>query len=327
MRRSFRRAATLCVLAAGLFASACATTPTSDAPTKAAPQLVSATEIAGRLHLERRPLDEAGRISLYAPLDGGEIVIFPETTIVTVNGTMFQTLTPVELRAGEAWLTKDDASAVESIWNSATVVGDGWEPPTLRPLPPTGPIPPGPQPGPSGRTPYSDQATASEVRAWKVPLHRAWRYILIHHSATDVGSAAQFDAFHKKTRGWEGLGYDFVIGNGTGSGDGQVEVGYRWTEQKVGAHAGPNNPRNKDGIGICLVGDFTKTKPTAAQMRALARLCNFLAAYCGIPRENFLLHGDVRDTTCPGPNFPRDFVSSSRHVASTDAHDASVAGK
>jgi N-acetyl-anhydromuramyl-L-alanine amidase AmpD len=152
---------------------------------------------------------------------------------------------------------------------------------------------------------------------------KQWHYIVIHHSATDTGSAAMFDAWHRK-KGWDGLAYDFVIGNGTGSADGAVEVGYRWREQKRGAHAG-NDLMNIEGIGICLVGDFTKTRPSAAQMHSLSRLCNFLSVYCGIPRESFRLHGDVRNTTCPGPLFPRDFLAPqhSQRVTAGAAHGGS----
>jgi hypothetical protein len=199
------------------------------------------------------------------------------------------------------------------MWNSASFVeSTPWTPPVVRPitLPPSSTAP---STVPGGRGTYSEQATAAEVRSWSVPLRRAWRYIVIHHSATDSGSAAQFDAWHRR-KGWDGLGYDFVIDNGSGGPDGAVEVGFRWRDQRAGAHAGPKNPRNEDGVGICLVGDFTKTRPTTAQMRALSRLCNFLSAYCGIPRENFLLHGDVRQTSCPGPLFPRDFISPTRRA-------------
>jgi hypothetical protein len=294
-------------------ASGCQTTEPLDAPAKPSTQLVSATELAERLHLDRRAIDDTGKLVLTAPADGGEILLFTDTTVVTVNGATLTTSTPVELRGGEAWLTRDDAAAIESMWNSASV-GElpPWTPPVVRPL--WVPSPGATTTVPGGRTSYSDQATASEVRSWSVPLRRAWRYIVIHHSATDSGSASQFDAWHKK-KGWDGLGYDFVIDNGSGGPDGAVEVGYRWREQKVGAHAGPKNPRNEDGVGICLVGDFTKTRPTAAQMRALSRLCNFLSSYCGIPRENFLLHGDVRTTDCPGRLFPRDFLSPTRRGA------------
>lgn len=102
-----------------------------------------------------------------------------------------------------------------------------------------------------------------------------------------------------------------MIGNGNGSSDGAIEVGYRWREQKRGAHAG-NEYFNEHGVGICLVGDFTRLRPTNAQIRALSRLCNFLSGYCAIPLANYRLHGDFRQTACPGPLFPRDFLTAPR---------------
>ncbi|MBM4054820.1 MAG: hypothetical protein FJ264_09150 [Planctomycetes bacterium] len=46
---------------------------------------------------------------------------------------------------------------------------------------------------------------------------REWKYIVIHHSASESGCAAEFDKFHREKRHWEnGLGYHFVIGNGNG---------------------------------------------------------------------------------------------------------------
>src|ERR1043166_2961437 len=48
---------------------------------------------------------------------------------------------------------------------------------------------------------------------------RPWRWIVIHHSATSAGGMAMFDREHK-AKGWDGVGYHFVIGNGTQSGDG-----------------------------------------------------------------------------------------------------------
>ena len=50
--------------------------------------------------------------------------------------------------------------------------------------------------------------------AWDVPqTDRQWRYVVLHHSATDSGSAAEFDKLHRR-RGWDELGYHFVITNG-----------------------------------------------------------------------------------------------------------------
>jgi N-acetylmuramoyl-L-alanine amidase len=134
---------------------------------------------------------------------------------------------------------------------------------------------------------------------------RPWRWIVVHHSAGDVGGAAAFDAFHRNTRHWDELGYHFVIGNGTDTRDGLVEVGSRWPKQKWGAHCrvGDNEEYNDYGIGICLVGDFEKHRPTAAQMASLARLVDYLAAKYHIDDAHIIGHGTVDDTKCPGRLF------------------------
>jgi len=144
-------------------------------------------------------------------------------------------------------------------------------------------------------------------------ISRRWNCIVIHHTATAAGSAAMIDRWHRE-KGWEGLGYHFVIGNGTHSGDGEVEVGYRWIRQEQGAHCrlSPAHARrrgtaegyyNEHGIGIVLVGNFDQTAPTERQMDALARLVRFLMERCNIPESRIFLHGDVDQTRCPGSRF------------------------
>ncbi len=138
----------------------------------------------------------------------------------------------------------------------------------------------------------------------RTPITREWKYIVIHHSASASGSADAFDYFHRVKRGWEGgLGYHFVIGNGHGSGDGQVEVGHRWLYQSHGAHAGQME-YNQHGIGICLVGNFDEDCPSTRQVRNLVALIRELQQLCDIPSENVILHRHIRDTECPGRNFP-----------------------
>lgn len=148
-------------------------------------------------------------------------------------------------------------------------------------------------------------------RDWLPPtqLEHKWTALVIHHSATRNGNAAIFDKMHKEEKHWEGIGYDFVIGNGTDSGDGQVEVTFRWRKQIAGAHCGgtPNNWANEDAIGICLVGDFNHTVPTARQMQSLLKLVNFLQKRYGISKRRIFGHKTTpgaRVTDCPGDNFP-----------------------
>jgi N-acetylmuramoyl-L-alanine amidase len=148
-------------------------------------------------------------------------------------------------------------------------------------------------------------------RDWLPPsrLEKRWTAIVVHHSATKNGNAAIFDKMHREENHWEGVGYDFVIGNGTNSGDGQVEVTFRWRRQIAGAHCGgtAGNWANRDGVGICLVGNFNNTSPTARQMQSLAKLARFLQKRYRIPKSRIYGHRTTpgaRVTECPGKRFP-----------------------
>jgi N-acetylmuramoyl-L-alanine amidase len=147
--------------------------------------------------------------------------------------------------------------------------------------------------------------------AWLPPaqVEKGWTAIVIHHSATERGNAAIFDRMHREQNHWDGVGYDFVIGNGTDSGDGQVEVTFRWRQQLTGAHCGgtPDNWANVDGIGICLVGNFQYATPTPRQMQSLVQLVRFLQKRYGISRDHVYGHSNTpgaRVTACPGARFP-----------------------
>ncbi|MGB2862081.1 MAG: peptidoglycan recognition family protein [Sedimentisphaerales bacterium] len=148
-------------------------------------------------------------------------------------------------------------------------------------------------------------------RDWLPPaqVEKQWTAIVIHHSATENGNAAIFDRMHREHNHWEGVGYDFVIGNGINSGDGQVEVTFRWQRQMAGAHCGgtPGNWANVDAVGICLVGNFNDTKPTTQQMESLLKLIRFLKKRYGISNGSIYGHKSTpgaRITDCPGNKFP-----------------------
>jgi LysM repeat protein len=140
-----------------------------------------------------------------------------------------------------------------------------------------------------------------------VSLYRSnkWSNIIIHHSATDEGDALNFYKFHR-SKGWESLGYHFVIDNGTeGKVDGQIEVSPRWTKQLNGAHCQAGN-MNCKGIGVCLVGNFNKDRVSDKQLESLVYLVSVLRKYYKIPASNILGHKQVKGakTDCPGQNFP-----------------------
>jgi len=133
-----------------------------------------------------------------------------------------------------------------------------------------------------------------------------WKYIIIHHSATEEGSSLQFHKSHL-SKGWNrGVGYHFVIDNGqSGKQDGEIETTPRWLKQQDGAHCKAAGMNTK-GIGICLVGNFNNERVSRAQFKALIHLVNQLRYYYRIPVKNILGHGQVKGsrTDCPGKNFP-----------------------
>lgn len=141
-----------------------------------------------------------------------------------------------------------------------------------------------------------------------IPLYESskWKYIIIHHSATDMGNALQFFKAHLKRGFWRGLGYHFVIDNGTiGKEDGQIEVSPRWIHQENGAHCKAGG-MNNNGIGVCLVGNFSRERVTEKQIESVVYLVNILRKQYNIPTRNILGHGQVdgAQTECPGTRFP-----------------------
>lgn len=133
-----------------------------------------------------------------------------------------------------------------------------------------------------------------------------WQWIVAHHSAIRQGNAAIYGRAHRQ-RGMEnGLAYHFVIGNGVDSGDGEIEIGPRWHRQIKGGHVN-REEINEIGIGICLVGNFTQTRPTPRQMQAFRELMEYLRRGDVVgTKVRFAVHKeiDVGRTACPGRYFP-----------------------
>jgi len=159
------------------------------------------------------------------------------------------------------------------------------------------------QPDPVGGFPWEPPVTA-----------HAWKYIVLHHTASTSGSVASInDAHLRRTDAdgtpWRGIGYHFVIGNGDGMPDGAIETTFRWDEQSAGAHAGVGE-FNANGIGVCLVGNFEEAPPTAAQLSAARRLVGALKARFSISASDVIRHGDIKATECPGRYFPHDDIAN-----------------
>lgn len=152
------------------------------------------------------------------------------------------------------------------------------------------------------------EASAVVESTVTAPRNPAFRSIVIHHSATHGGSAAAFERNHRTRLG--GLAYHFVIGNGSGSADGAVEVGYRWRDQIPGPHT-KNQDINLESIAICLVGDLEKEAPTKKQMAALLDLLEKLCREGHIAADRVRSHREADpETLCPGRGLPIDGIRS-----------------
>jgi N-acetylmuramoyl-L-alanine amidase len=140
---------------------------------------------------------------------------------------------------------------------------------------------------------------------------RRWQFIVVHNSGTRQGNARVFDYYHRHVRRMQnGLAYHFVIGNGTSTGNGQIEVGDRWRRQINGGHV-HSDYLNNISLGICLVGDFNRSQPTRAQLDACEELIRYLRERCGktdrgaIPvRPHREMNPPRWPTDCPGDDFP-----------------------
>ena len=159
---------------------------------------------------------------------------------------------------------------------------------------------------------------SSDPYGWAPPsrYEKGWKAIVLHHSATDSGSVASIDDYHRNNNGWDGIGYDFVIGNGSGCGNGEVDSTFRWTGQRTGAHCktDSSNWANENAIGICLIGNFNNSRPTSGQMASLMKLVRFLSKRYDIPASRIYGHNTTprhsTTTSCPGRNFSVGYVKN-----------------
>jgi len=157
---------------------------------------------------------------------------------------------------------------------------------------------------------YLTQSVIEAIRRAPVKRRR-WQFIVVHNSGTRQGNARVFDYYHRHVRRMQnGLAYHFVIGNGTSTGNGQIEVGDRWRRQINGGHV-HSDYLNNISLGICLVGDFNRDQPTRAQLEACEELIRYLRERCGkVDRGNIPVrpHREMNPprwaTDCPGDAFP-----------------------
>jgi hypothetical protein len=134
--------------------------------------------------------------------------------------------------------------------------------------------------------------------AVSVESHR-WNYIYIHHSNTTAGNS-------QTLAGSENVmpPDHFLIGNGEGCGDGDIEVGSRWQQQLAPGRTPGSDWIVQNCISICIVGDFNKARPTPLQQRQLIELVQSLRSRLHIPADRVFFDQKPDSAAGIGAYFP-----------------------
>lgn len=139
---------------------------------------------------------------------------------------------------------------------------------------------------------------------WATPLTYNLKpsMIVYHHTVDSDMTPQQIDQIHKD-RGWAGIGYHFYIRK-----DGTIYRGR--PENAVGSHAPGVNSK---AFGIALEGNFNNEYLTPQQMTSVIELSKYLMNKYNI--TDLKRHKDVRNTECPGANFPFEEIKSQLNIA------------
>ncbi|MCC7145212.1 MAG: hypothetical protein IT443_02065 [Phycisphaeraceae bacterium] len=111
-----------------------------------------------------------------------------------------------------------------------------------------------------------------------------WKSVTVRLSGNTYGSAQTVTSQHELL-GLRGLGYHFVMGNGSASPDGQIEVGFRWQHQMESAMPLGTPADSPDHIQICLIGSARDGGSTPRQVQELVWLLRNLQLRLGISAD------------------------------------------
>lgn len=152
------------------------------------------------------------------------------------------------------------------------------------------------------------------------PQNNFPKWLIVHHSGgtdadplldTSHHTAQMMEEWHL-AKGWEGLGYQYVIHK-----DGIIWLGR--PEYRNGAHT---VGYNEQSIGICLAGNFDATLPTDAQVKTLTQLLKDLMLKYKIGIENIVPHRKFANKSCYGlklkDDWARNLVKSQEPIQNKD---------
>ncbi|KAM4585335.1 N-acetylmuramoyl-L-alanine amidase [Odontesthes bonariensis] len=147
---------------------------------------------------------------------------------------------------------------------------------------------------------------AKAYKSPAIPLSLPLQFLYVHHTYEPSSPCLSFpkcsrdmramQRFHQEDRGWNDIGYSFVVGS-----DGYIYEGRGWN--LLGKHT---RGHNGVGYGVSVIGNYTATLPSRYAMDLLRHQLVRCAVNGGGLAANFTIQGHrqvVNYTTCPGDAF------------------------
>lgn len=130
--------------------------------------------------------------------------------------------------------------------------------------------------------------------------------IVLHHTGRNNDFPGFIRLRHRFLRGWDDIGYHFLIGNDRPfTLDGKLYRGRN--EHLQGAHA---RGHNHNTLAVCLIGNFDIVSPTTRQMATLFRFLDSKMSQYELTENDIIGHDELPGVTksCPGEYLDMDFV-------------------
>lgn len=137
-------------------------------------------------------------------------------------------------------------------------------------------------------TDYREDRLNHKTKRYKKRSLNKIKNIVIHHTGNSQNSIKPHEKWHVVNNNWPSLGYHFFINY----------FGHIYLVNSIDYVTNHVRNNNTNSIGICIVGDFRKEKPTQYQMNGLNVLLQYLSIY--LPMLNVCGHKDLSPSECPG---------------------------
>lgn len=144
--------------------------------------------------------------------------------------------------------------------------------------------------------------TEAGPKAWLLREAENYDRLTLHHAGNSVNFHTERNAVihdidgiltaHME-RNYGDIGYHFIIDYAGGVWEGR-SLAYE------GAHVSSQNKRN---IGVMLLGNFQKQKPSSKQLYSMKQIVSLLQDRYRIKRYRIYGHRDLGESICPGKNL------------------------